>query len=283
MTRPHDAAPHDAAPHDAAPRNADPRNAAEATAPPADDADLRRDHFLGGALAIWQPRQGYRAATDAVLLAASVPARAGHSALELGCGAGVALLALGRRVPGLALTGVERQPPYAALARRNAAENGIDARIIAADLTAPPPDLRARRFDHVLMNPPYFSAQSPPARDTGRDAAQREETPLAAWIDAGLRRLKPGGHLTLIHRADRLPDILAALKDRAAASVRPVAAREGRAAGRLLVLARKGARSPFRLLAPLVMHEGAAHPGDHDHFTDQAQAILRAGAALDWG
>ena len=254
------------------------------TAPlPVDDAELRLDRFHGGMLAIWQPRSGYRAATDAVLLAAAVPARAGQSALELGCGAGVALLALGKRVAGLGLAGVERQPLYAALARRNADENGLAAQISGADLTALPADLRARRFDHVLMNPPFFPADAPPARDAGRDAAQREETPLAAWIDAGLRRLKPGGHLTLIHRSERLPDILSALDGRAAASVRPITAREGRAAGRVLVLARKGARSPFRLLAPLVMHEGAAHPGDHDHFTDRAHAILRAGAALDWG
>ena len=253
-----------------------------ASSPPIDDAALRLDRFLGGALAIWQPRTGYRASTDAVLLAAAVPAVAGQAALELGCGAGVALLALGRRVAGLDLAGVERQPLYAALARRNAAGNRLQAQISTADLAALPPDLRARRFDHVLMNPPYFPADAPPARDGGRDAAQREETPLAVWIDAGLRRLKPGGHLVLIHRSERLPDILAALNDRASACVRPIAAREGRAAGRVLVLARKGARSPFRLLAPLVMHEGAAHPGDHDHFTDQAQAILRAGAALDW-
>ena len=245
-------------------------------------AALRQDRFLGGALAIWQPLAGYRAATDPVLLAAAVPAQAGQSALELGCGAGVALLALGRRVAGLRLAGVERQPAYADLARRNAAQNAIAAEIVTADLTALPAPLRGRSFDHVLMNPPYFAPGDPGARDPGRDRAQREETPLASWIDCALKRLKPGGHLTLIHRAERLPAILAALDGRAAAAVRPLAAREGHAAGRLLVQARKGARGPFRLLAPLVLHAGAVHPGDHDHFTPAANAVLREMAPLGW-
>jgi tRNA1(Val) A37 N6-methylase TrmN6 len=247
------------------------------------DADLSHDCFLGGRLAILQPRRGYRAATDPVLLAAAVPAQPGQAVLELGCGAGVAVLALGQRVPGLTLAAVERQADYADLARRNAEANGITARIWQADLTAIPTELRAQSFDHVLANPPFFSPTATPAQDPGRDGALREDTPLAAWIDAGLRRLRAGGHLTLIHRAERLPHLLAALDGRAGAiAVRPLAGRMGRPAGRVLVQARKGARGPFRLLAPLILHDGDAHVGDGDDFTPLARAVLREGAALDW-
>lgn len=244
---------------------------------------LSRDVFLGGRLTIWQPKRGYRAATDPVLLAAAVAARPGQMVLELGCGAGVALLALGRRVPGLVLAGVERQDDYADLARRNAEHNAIPAEIFSADLTGLPDALRGRSFDHVLANPPYYPPRAPAAQDPGRAAALREETPLTEWVDAGLRRLKSGGYLTMIHLAERLPAILAALEARAGAvMVRPLAPREGRAAGRVLVQARKGARGPFRLLAPLVLHEGPVHAGDHDDFTSKAQAILRDGKELGW-
>ena len=70
------------------------------------DDDLTHDAFLGGRLHLWQPRRGYRAGVDPVLLAASVPAKAGQSVLDLGCGAGAAALCLGAREPGLELLGM---------------------------------------------------------------------------------------------------------------------------------------------------------------------------------
>ncbi|KAB2877432.1 MAG: methyltransferase, partial [Albidovulum sp.] len=44
--------------------------------------EITADAFLGGRLTIAQPRAGYRAAADPVLLAAAVPARAGQAVLE---------------------------------------------------------------------------------------------------------------------------------------------------------------------------------------------------------
>src|SRR5690606_15065156 len=102
------------------------------------------------------PRPGYRAGMDAVMLAAAVPAQAGEHVLELGCGAGAAALCLCARVPGVRVTGVEIQPDYAALARRNAAENGADFTVAEGDAAALPAALRAVSFDHVMMNPPYY-------------------------------------------------------------------------------------------------------------------------------
>ncbi|WP_199260201.1 tRNA1(Val) (adenine(37)-N6)-methyltransferase [Paracoccus binzhouensis] len=245
--------------------------------------DLREDGFLGGRLRILQPAQGYRAGADAVMLAAACPVRSGESVLELGCGAGVALLCLGARVPGLRLSGLELQEDYAALARRNAAANGIAAEILGGDLVRPPAALRAMSFDHVIANPPYFTA-GPVAPDAGRGRARHEDTPLAAWIEAGLRRLRPGGRLTLIQRAERLGAILSALSPAAGAiTILPVAAREGREAGRVIVLARKGARAPLRLLSPFVMHANPSHSGDGEDLTEAAQAVLRGGAALSPG
>ncbi len=244
-------------------------------------ADLTEDHFLGGRLRLLQPRAGYRAATDPVLLAAAVAARAGQSVLDLGCGAGTAALCLGARVPGLTLAGLELQADYADLARENGRRNGISLNVFEGDVAAPPAALRALDFDHVIANPPYYDPASPAAADPGRDTALREATPVAAWVDAGLRRLRPGGDFTVIQRIERLPALLAALGGRGSAAVLPLCPRAGRAATRVILRIRKGGRAQFRLLAPLVIHAGPAHDGDRDSFAPEVAAILREGAALE--
>lgn len=250
------------------------------------DSELSDDAFLGGRLTVWQPRAGYRAGVDPVLLAAAVPARPGQAVLELGCGAGVAALCLQHRVGGLRCVGLELQSGYAALARRNAARNGLGLEVVAGDLRAMPAALRRESFDHVVANPPYFDrGAGTPAGDAGREAARGEGATLADWVDAAVRRLKPKGWLTVIQRADRLPDLLGACDARLGGlRLLPLAPRTGRAAELVILRARKGARAPFRLLPPVVLHAGAAHDGDRDSYAPGIGAILRKGAqfAVDW-
>jgi tRNA1(Val) A37 N6-methylase TrmN6 len=256
------------------------------TPDPAPGAGTTRDGFLGGRLVLEQPARGYRAGVDPVLLAAAVPARPGQAVLELGCGVGAASLCLGARVGGLALTGVELQPAYAALARRNAVANGIGMEVLQADIARLPADLRARAFDHVIANPPYYlPARRSAAADAGRETALAEDLPLAGWIDAGVRRLRPGGRLTLIQRADRLADLLAGCDGRLGdLRLLPIAPREGRPAELVILRARKGARGASRLLAPLVLHEGARHERDGDSYREAIVRVLRGGGELpvDW-
>lgn len=250
---------------------------------PSADEDLTRDGFLDGRLSLWQPKRGYRAGTDPVFLAAAVPARAGQSVLELGTGVGTAILCLSARVPGLTLSALELQPLYAGLARRNARAAGVKLDLFEGDLRSMPPDLRSRRFDHVMMNPPYFPADGrTPARDEGRETARGEGATLADWLDAGLRRLAPKGRLTLIQDAARLPAVLAHLSHRSGTiAVHPLAPRTGRAAMRVIVTAsREGAA--FTLAAPVVVHEGSAHVADGDSYARAARDVLRAGRAWPW-
>lgn len=244
------------------------------------DEELSDDKFLCGRLRLLQPLKGYRAATDPVLLAAACPAEPGQSVLDLGCGAGAAALCLGHRVPGLGLAGLELQPAYADLARRNSERNGIQFEVHEGDLSHMPKTLR-RDFDHVITNPPYYHAGGSPSPVAARARAMQVDTPLADWVAAATRRLCPGGWLTLICGADGLPEVLAALSPKlGSAAVLPLAPREGRAALRVIVQARKGGRAPFRLLAPFVIHAGAAHDGDRESYTPAANAVLRDGADL---
>jgi tRNA1Val (adenine37-N6)-methyltransferase len=238
------------------------------------------DAFLGGRVRLWQPARGYRATGDPVLLAASVPARAGERVLDLGCGAGAAALCLAARVPGLALTGLERQPDYAALARRNAAENSAAMTVIEGDVAAPPAALRAESFAHVMVNPPWFGDGTLSA-DPGRAAARHTDAPLDRWIETGIRRTAPGGTLGVIVPAARLAELLSALDARMGAiRIKPLAARAGRDAGRVIVQATKGARAPLRLCPPLILHAGPAHARDGADWSAEAAAILSDAAPL---
>ncbi|HCP80626.1 MAG TPA: methyltransferase [Octadecabacter sp.] len=241
------------------------------------------DAFLGGQVMLEQPAKGYRAGIDPVLLAASVPADEGQSVLELGCGTGAAMLCLGSRVHRLTLCGAEIQPHYADLCRKNAAANGIEAQVSTADLRVLPQDITARTFDHVITNPPYFertAGKASPRAD--RDIAFAGDTPMKDWLDVATRRLKPKGWLSMIQKADRLPDVLNAIDTRLGdIAVYPISGRINRAADRFILRARKGARGPFKLHAPIALHEGASHVNDQPDYRAEIAGVLRKGLAFE--
>ncbi len=251
------------------------------TEPFAADA-LQRDAFLGGRVWIWQPLQGYRAGIDPVLLAASVPAQAGQAVLELGCGAGPALCCLGHRVAGLDLAGIELQPAYAGLARRNLEENGLSGTVWTGDLRQPPPGMRARSFDHVIANPPYFEAGKRAVADAAdRETALAGDTPLADWIATATRRLKPRGMAHVIQRVERLPELMHAMYTHLGTlELIPLLPREGRAPRLILMRGRKDGRAPFRCHPGIVLHRGALHERDGEDYTDLLRGVMREGLAL---
>ena len=224
--------------------------------------DLTIDGFLDGRLQLKQPRTGFRAGVDSVFLAASVNANPGQNVLEMGCGPGVALCCLGQRCPDISLFGVEIQSHWVQLARENTSENDLDADIFEGDVRALPPQLKARQFDHVMFNPPFFRSVSVSTpSDPAKVRAHCEiEAAISDWISAGAARLRPGGTLSIIHRAEALSDILVGLSAVSMGRVRilPMLSRVGRPAKRVIVLAQKGSRAELRLLAPFVLHEVSA-------------------------
>jgi len=241
------------------------------------------DRLLGGRVVLHQPATGYRAAIDPVLLAAAVPARDGQRVLDLGCGVGAAALALAARLPGLSVTGLERDETLIKLFDRNIDANEMTDRVVAmagdvlALLKGTADGLATGAFDHAMANPPFLPAgRGDPSPDPGRRAADLEDTAaLADWIAAALAAVRRKGTVTIIQRADRVDEVIVALRAAGAGgvSVLPLWPRAGVEAKRVIVRACKGVRSRARLLPGLVLHEG-------EGFTAAAEAILRDGAAL---
>lgn len=239
------------------------------------------DHVLGGRVRLRQGRDGYRAGLDAALLAAACDAKPGARVLDAGCGAGAVMLAAAVRRPEASFTGLERDAGAAALARENIALNGLEARVgvILGEVAAPFAALDLAPFDAALANPPFFDdagALRGPA--PARRGAWITPEGLGAWTGFLLKAVREGGSITLIHRADRLADILAGLAPKAGSfQIRPVQPFADAPARRVLVRAVKTGRAPLRLLPPLVLHarDGAKH-------TAEIEAVLRGEAAIDW-
>jgi tRNA1(Val) A37 N6-methylase TrmN6 len=113
--------------------------------------DITQDGFLGGRLQLSQPKTGYRAGIDPVLLAAACPAKPGEKVLELGCGVGVASMCLMARVPEVRLHGVEILSEYAQIARDNAAQNNFEFEVQVGDVSARPTPFNGHEFHQIIM------------------------------------------------------------------------------------------------------------------------------------
>jgi tRNA1(Val) A37 N6-methylase TrmN6 len=226
------------------------------------------DLFLGGQLRLRQPKFGHRAGHDALLLAAATSARPGDRVVEFGAGIGAAGLAVARRAGAIKLVLVEFDSTLAALARDNAARNAVSADVAVLDVTAAADTFAAVGLlpdcaDVVLMNPPFNDAERHrPSPDSSRAAAHMaDETTLEGWVHSSRRILKSGGALTLIWRADRVAEVMAALaRGFGSVVIQPVHADPSKPAIRVLARAVKGGKAPTKILAGVMLNNESGVP-----------------------
>ncbi len=248
---------------------------------PMGDAGVSEDRLLGGRVVLRQGKAGYRAGLDAALLAAACDALPGQRVADVGCGAGAVMLAAAARLPLVRFVGMERDAAALSLAQGNIGLNGLEGRAeaIGADVAGRFAALGLQPFDTVLCNPPFFDdpdAIRGPAPE--RAGAYLADAGLQAWIVFLLKAVREGGAIIVIHRADRLGDLLGLLGAKAGSmKIRPIHSFADAPAKRVLVRAVKTGRAPLTLLTPLVLHDrsGAKH-------TPETESILRGDAALAW-
>lgn len=237
------------------------------------------DAFLGGRVHVLQPREGFRAGLDSVLVAAAVPAKPGDRVLELGCGVGVATLCLAARASNVTVAGIDSSYGLIRVANENVRRNSFErwVRFTLGDVRRCPPE-HVAAFDHAFANPPYFmteeGTQSP---DAARAQASVESTAtLAEWVAYARLALKPNGTLTVIQRSERMDELLAALMTGfGATSVFPLWPGDGSPAKRVVISSIKGRKTPLKIMPGLVLH------GPGAKFTQPAEEILRHAAGLD--
>ncbi len=235
------------------------------------------DTGFGGIRVIQNKGSGY--GVDAVLLAAFAAGETGAKGLpkssgkalkiaDLGTGCGVAAFILYHKLGRAEMTGYDISPNAIDRARRACELNGLsgDIRFICSDIK----DIGASAdLDAVITNPPYFrrtpaepGAADPDERYVARHEVTADITDFAA---ASARLLRDGGHLYMVHRPDRLADIITALR---AAGIEPkemqtVVPKEGRAANIVLMHGIKGAGTELRMLPQIAVHsEDGGYTGE---------------------
>jgi tRNA1(Val) A37 N6-methylase TrmN6 len=241
--------------------------------------ELTEDAVLGGRIRLRQPARGYRVNVDTLLLAAAVEAPSGARLMEAGCGVGAALLAVAARSENTQLLGVERDQNIASIARENVALNAMSDRVEIATGDALDRSANWGVFEGVFANPPFDAENEGRSPAEARRHAHITEMSLNAWVAALADRLTGGAALTMIHRAAKAAEILAALDGRlGGVELIPIRPRAEAAAKRVIVRARKGSRAPLRLLRGYDLHDQSGAK-----YTPEIEALLRGEEIVTWG
>lgn len=198
--------------------------------------------------------------TDSFLLSAFPRLKPGLRVCDLGAGTGLLSLLLLRRQRALQVTALEIQAEAARLAEKNIRENGLEncLRFQTGDLRLRAELPPAGSFNLVVCNPPYFAAGSGVSAGGARQTAREESACTLTDVCAAAAYLLPwGGAFCLVHRPERLADLLVCLRQAGLEPkrLRPVTQRAGQAPTLLLLESRRGGRPGLRWENPLCLTE----------------------------
>jgi len=236
--------------------------------------------ILGGKVKIQQFKRGVKVSSDAVLLASVIDDAVAckvKDVLDVGCGAGGVLLCLLHRFNWLNAVGLDLQPEMLELARASIKLNSFDKQVclVQDDIFSLKSDVRDKLFDLVITNPPYYKGYTSPDRVKAR-AHSEQGLDLVEWISVCVKRLRGNGVFAIVHKAERVDDILYACKKNFLGHVEmfPLASHDGEVANRVIVRAVKLSRTPAILYPPVILHDLDGK------YTDRAEMLLSEGKSL---
>lgn len=230
--------------------------------------------------------RGLKPTTDAVFLAAACHANPSDHILDLGCGVGTVGFCVAARVPGVRITGVDRESDLVDLALINAKQNMdlANAEFLVGDIRHCPARLDQPIFDHVVMNPPFYehgTYVAPNDRlraralghheggDAEGSSVMTEGTTIIDWIMAARALVKSRGTVTMIYHAESVDDIIAVAHRRfGGITMIPLWPHQCEPARRVMIRMIKDSYAPSALHPGLVLHE------QNGEWTDMAKNIL---------
>ncbi|MDG1995590.1 MAG: methyltransferase domain-containing protein [Emcibacteraceae bacterium] len=240
------------------------------------DFEITHDDFLGGKVKLQQPKKGYRISSDSVFLAATLTLKKNEKLLDVGAGSGAILSCLLARIKTQAIYhGIELQDELIDLARKNGPEN---IEYFQGDVFDDVEGCEPNSYHHVVSNPPYYDkgtiTNSPYI--TKAVAFGKGMDDLKLWIERLVRMARPKGYITVVHRADRMDDIVSVLSQKCGSIiVYPFYPKQGKDANRVIIRAQKDAKGLLTLKSGMVVHKSDGS------YNDVAENILRHADYLD--
>lgn len=228
--------------------------------------------LIGEELKILQRKDLYRFGMEAVLLADFVQGSPGDKVVDLGSGDGVIPLLLAYK-KGLQVLGFELQKDMVSLSRRSVELNGLERsiQIEEMDIKEIPASLPRNSHCIVTANPPFFPRQGGRINPNPSLAMARHELActLMDVLQAGAHLLQQGGVLYLVHRPERLVDLLAwsrklGLEGKTLRFIHP---RQGKPSNMMLLALKRGAKAGgLQVKEPLFVYDG-------EEYTEEVKAI----------
>jgi len=177
----------------------------------------RIDDLQLNGLKLIQDPEAFCFGVDAVLLSDFADVKKGHRVLDIGTGTGIIPILLAGKTQAAAVVGLEIQETVAEMASRSVSLNGLGNRveILCGDVREYSRYFGKSSFDVVVSNPPYTNKGCGLVNPHDSKAVSRHEIlcTLEDVVGAAGALLAPGGQLAMVHRPERLADIVCCMRN----------------------------------------------------------------------
>lgn len=243
----------------------------------------RVDDLQYKGLKLIQKKDGFCFGVDAVLLANFADVKRGAEVIDLGTGTGIIPVLIAGKTEARHITGLEIQEEMAEMASRSVSMNGLEERvkIVCGDIRNHSRLFGSSTFDVVVTNPPYMNQGGGLINLSDTKAIARHEIlcTLEDVISAASKLLKPGGQMAMVHRPERLVDILCLMRNYKIEPkyIRFVHPSPYKKANLLLIKGSKGGRPQLKMMDPLYIYD------EKGNYSEEINRIYCRGMENSWG